>query len=111
MSVTTWKGQLIDELSYEELVLARKSLITLRDIYERQNILDDYNVGLKKIDECIAQKQPPQEKVKFYITHRGETESINLYWFEENNIRTYEDLKQAGYRFTIDVGDNVSITI
>ena len=66
---------------------------------------------MREINHYIVLKERLKEKIKFYIEQNGETEMIDLYWFEENNIRTYEDLKQAGYRFTIDVGDNVSITI
>ena len=112
MSATTWRGRQLEDLTYDELLLVQNQLLQLSQFYYQDEKRSGwYKDGMHEINHYIALKQKPKEKVKFYIEHRGETESINLYWFEENNIRTYEDLKQAGYSFTIDIGDNVSITI
>lgn len=106
MSVTTWCGRQLEDFTYDELLSLQKKYgyyIIGRDVW--------YEDAMKEINRHIVLKQKSKDKVNFYIEQNGESEEINLYWFEENNIRTYEDLKQAGYRFTIDVGDNVSITI
>lgn len=111
MSVMSWRGRQLEDLTYDELLLAQNQLLSTNPFDYRIGKSTWHKDAMKEINHYIALKQKPKEKVKFYIEQNGESDTIDLYWFEENKIRTYEDLKQAGYSFTIDVGDDVSITI